>query len=87
MNGHTEDHGRGQDQRRESGRVAAKRTSKAHADRPVVVNFFASWCVPGKKETPLLARFSARRTPHDRRRCQRRHRRGPRASGSRQAGS
>ena len=27
------------------------------ADRPVIVNFFASWCVPCKKETPLLARF------------------------------
>jgi cytochrome c biogenesis protein CcmG/thiol:disulfide interchange protein DsbE len=25
--------------------------------RAVVVNFFSSWCVPCKKETPLLARF------------------------------
>ncbi len=25
--------------------------------RPLIVNFFASWCVPCKKETPLLARF------------------------------
>jgi cytochrome c biogenesis protein CcmG, thiol:disulfide interchange protein DsbE len=25
--------------------------------RAVVVNFFSSWCVPCKKETPLMARF------------------------------
>src|SRR5216683_6928151 len=29
----------------------------AYAGRAVIVNFFASWCVPCKKETPLLARF------------------------------
>jgi len=29
----------------------------AYAGRPVIVNFFASWCVPCKKETPLLARL------------------------------
>jgi cytochrome c biogenesis protein CcmG/thiol:disulfide interchange protein DsbE len=29
----------------------------AYAGRPVIVNFFASWCMPCKKETPLLARF------------------------------
>jgi cytochrome c biogenesis protein CcmG/thiol:disulfide interchange protein DsbE len=27
--------------------------------RPVVLNFFASWCTPCQKETPLLARAAA----------------------------
>jgi cytochrome c biogenesis protein CcmG/thiol:disulfide interchange protein DsbE len=27
------------------------------AGRPVIINFFASWCAPCKHETPLLARF------------------------------
>ena len=27
------------------------------AGRPLIVNFFASWCPPCKRETPLLARF------------------------------
>jgi cytochrome c biogenesis protein CcmG/thiol:disulfide interchange protein DsbE len=27
------------------------------AGRPLIVNFFASWCAPCKKETPLLAKF------------------------------
>jgi cytochrome c biogenesis protein CcmG/thiol:disulfide interchange protein DsbE len=30
--------------------------------KPLIVNFFASWCEPCKKETPLLARFY--RTEH-----------------------
>jgi cytochrome c biogenesis protein CcmG, thiol:disulfide interchange protein DsbE len=27
--------------------------------KPLIVNFFASWCTPCKRETPLLARFYA----------------------------
>jgi thiol-disulfide isomerase/thioredoxin len=28
-----------------------------YAGRPLIINFFASWCPPCKRETPLLARF------------------------------
>ena len=33
-----------------------------YADRPLIVNFFASWCEPCQQETPLLAKFY--RTEH-----------------------
>ena len=33
-----------------------------YAGRPLIVNFFASWCDPCKQETPLLAKFY--RTEH-----------------------
>lgn len=28
-----------------------------YAGRPLIINFFASWCTPCQRETPLLARF------------------------------
>jgi cytochrome c biogenesis protein CcmG/thiol:disulfide interchange protein DsbE len=32
-------------------------TLSDYAGQPLIVNFFASWCVPCKQETPLLAKF------------------------------
>ena len=38
--------------------VSAERVSLAsYSGRPLIVNFFASWCSPCKTETPLLATF------------------------------
>ncbi len=28
-----------------------------YAGRPLIINFFASWCAPCQRETPLLARY------------------------------
>jgi cytochrome c biogenesis protein CcmG/thiol:disulfide interchange protein DsbE len=30
-----------------------------YAGRPLIINFFASWCIPCKRETPLLAKYYA----------------------------
>jgi cytochrome c biogenesis protein CcmG, thiol:disulfide interchange protein DsbE len=37
----------------------------AYAGRPLIINFFASWCTPCKRETPLLATFYAQHHGRD----------------------
>jgi cytochrome c biogenesis protein CcmG, thiol:disulfide interchange protein DsbE len=44
------------------GQSGQKLSLADYAGRPLIVNFFASWCGPCKQETPLLARFY--RTEH-----------------------
>jgi cytochrome c biogenesis protein CcmG, thiol:disulfide interchange protein DsbE len=39
------------------GRPGHRLSLASLAGRPVIVNFFASWCTPCRKETPLIARF------------------------------
>src|ERR1700723_2431560 len=39
------------------GQSAQKISLSDYAGKPLIVNFFASWCQPCQKETPLLAKF------------------------------
>jgi thiol-disulfide isomerase/thioredoxin len=39
------------------GRPGSRVTLASYAGQPVMINFFASWCEPCQRETPLLAKF------------------------------
>ena len=39
------------------GRPGSRVTLASYAGQPVIINFFASWCAPCQRETPLLAKF------------------------------
>jgi cytochrome c biogenesis protein CcmG, thiol:disulfide interchange protein DsbE len=41
----------------ELGHPGASVSLVSYAGRPLIVNFFASWCSPCQRETPMLARF------------------------------
>jgi thiol-disulfide isomerase/thioredoxin len=48
----------------ELGHPGQQLSLRSMAGRPVIVNFFASWCTPCQKETPLIARFYHARRGH-----------------------
>jgi thiol-disulfide isomerase/thioredoxin len=39
------------------GRSGSRVTLASYAGKPVMINFFASWCPPCRRETPTLAKF------------------------------
>jgi len=39
------------------GRPGSRVTLASYAGRPLIINFFASWCPPCRRETPMLAKW------------------------------